>query len=89
MAKSSSKPKSGSQGGGNRSPQPQGQGKTNLRKFVRESWAELRKVQWPTGSQVAQGTLVVGVVTVFFAIFFIVVDFLAARLIQQIDKVLT
>jgi preprotein translocase SecE subunit len=27
--------------------------------FVRESWAELRKVEWPSRAQVIQGTIVV------------------------------
>ena len=28
-------------------------------RFVRESWAELHKVEWPSRSQVVQGTIVV------------------------------
>ena len=28
-------------------------------RFVRESWAELQKVEWPNRSQVVQGTIVV------------------------------
>jgi preprotein translocase subunit SecE len=28
-------------------------------RFVRESWAELNKVEWPSRSQVVQGTIVV------------------------------
>ena len=28
-------------------------------RFVRESWAELKKVEWPNRSQVVQGTIVV------------------------------
>ena len=28
-------------------------------RFVQESWAELQKVEWPTQSQVIQGTVVV------------------------------
>ena len=28
-------------------------------RFVRESWAELKKVEWPSRSQVIQGTIVV------------------------------
>jgi preprotein translocase subunit SecE len=30
-----------------------------FRRFVSESWAELKKVEWPTQSQVIQGTIVV------------------------------
>jgi preprotein translocase subunit SecE len=28
-------------------------------RFVRESWAELQKVEWPNRNQVVQGTIVV------------------------------
>ena len=30
-----------------------------VRRFVSESWAELKKVEWPTQNQVLQGTIVV------------------------------
>ena len=30
-----------------------------FRRFVSESWAELKKVEWPSQSQVIQGTIVV------------------------------
>jgi preprotein translocase subunit SecE len=30
-----------------------------FRRFVSESWAELKKVEWPSQSQVMQGTIVV------------------------------
>ena len=29
------------------------------RRFVRESWGELKKVEWPNRAQVIQGTIVV------------------------------
>jgi preprotein translocase subunit SecE len=32
---------------------------SGLRRFVSESWAELKKVEWPTQNQVIQGTIVV------------------------------
>lgn len=70
-------------------PPPTSQPRTPWRQFVRESWAELRKVQWPTRQHVAQGTLVVGVVTVFFAIYLSLVDQVAVRLVKQVDKWLT
>jgi preprotein translocase subunit SecE len=55
---------------------------------VRESWAELRKVQWPTRQQVAQGTLVVGVVTAVFAAYISAVDQVAVRLVRQLNEFL-
>jgi preprotein translocase subunit SecE len=32
---------------------------SGFRRFVSESWAELKKVEWPTQNQVVQGTIVV------------------------------
>lgn len=66
---------------------PSGQ-RTSMRRFVRESWGELRKVQWPTRQQVAQGTLVVGVVTVFFAAYISAVDQVAVRVVEQLNELL-
>ncbi len=68
-------------------PPPGGQ-RSGPRKFVRESWGELRKVQWPSRQQVAQGTVVVAVVTIFFAAFVSGVDQIAVRVVEQLNKVL-
>ena len=62
--------------------------RTGARGFVRESWAELRKVQWPTRQQVATGTLVVGVVTAVLAGYISLVDQVAVRLVQQVNELL-
>lgn len=67
--------------------QPHGQ-RTGARKFVRESWAELRKVQWPTRQQVATGTLVVGVVTAAIAAYISAVDQIAVRLVRELNELL-
>ena len=42
-------------------PQPQGPGPEDRHRsnFIAESWAELKKVEWPTQNQVIQGTVVV------------------------------
>jgi hypothetical protein len=32
---------------------------SGFRRFVSESWAQLKKVEWPTQNQVIQGTIVV------------------------------
>jgi preprotein translocase subunit SecE len=37
--------------------------------FVRESWAELKKVEWPTRSQVVQGTVVVLIACAIVGVF--------------------
>lgn len=70
-------------------PPPTSQPRTPWRQFVRESWAELRKVQWPTRQHVAQGTLVVGVVTVIFAVYLSLVDQVAVRVVKQVEQWLT
>jgi preprotein translocase subunit SecE len=67
---------------------PAGKRGGGARAFLKESWAELRKVQWPTRQQVATGTLVVGVVTAVFALYITVVDQVAVRLIEQINSAL-
>jgi preprotein translocase subunit SecE len=65
--------------------QPSGSQRTGARRFIRESWGELRKVQWPTRQQVASGTLVVGVVTAVFAAYISAVDQIAVRLVKQLN----
>jgi len=69
-------------------PPPSGGQRTGARRFLRESWAELRKVQWPTRQQVATGTLVVGVVTAVFAAYISAVDQVAVRLVRQLNEFL-
>ncbi|MCW2962410.1 MAG: SecE/Sec61-gamma subunit of protein translocation complex [Thermoleophilia bacterium] len=74
---------------GNRSPMPPPSGqRTGARKFVRESWGELKKVQWPTRAQVGAGTLVVAVVTAVIAAYISLVDQGAVRLVDQLNKIL-
>ena len=84
MAKAAS---SGGSGPGNRPSPPSGQ-RAGAVKFVRESWAEIRKVQWPTRQQVGSGTLVVGLVTAFFAAYISIVDQVAVRLVKQLNDLL-
>ena len=84
MAKAAS---SGGTGRGNTPVPPSGQ-RSGARRFLRESWAELRKVQWPTRQQVATGTLVVGVVTALIAGYIFAVDQVAVRLVRQLNEFL-
>lgn len=62
--------------------------RTGARGFLRESWGELRKVQWPTRQQVASGTLVVGVVTAVFAAYIALVDQVSVRIVDQLNNLL-
>ncbi len=74
---------------GNSPVPPSGGQKGGGRRFLRESWAELRKVQWPTRQQVATGTLVVGVVTAVFAVYISLVDQVAVRLVKELNDLLS
>jgi preprotein translocase SecE subunit len=40
-------------------PETRPAGETPRRNFIFESWAELKKVEWPNQNQVTQGTVVV------------------------------
>jgi preprotein translocase subunit SecE len=52
--------------------------------FFKDSYAELKRVQWPTREEVASNTRVVLVSVLIFAAVFGIVDFL---LLQGIDLV--
>ena len=43
-------------------------------RFVRESWAELQKVEWPSRAQVVQGTIVVIIACVIVGTFLYACD---------------
>ena len=43
-------------------------------RFVRESWAELKKVEWPSRAQVVQGTIVVIIACVIVGTFLYTCD---------------
>ncbi len=67
---------------------PSGEQPASPARFLRESWGELRKVQWPTFEQVFHATVVVFFVTAAFAIFLTVVDLAIAKLVTQAGKLL-
>jgi preprotein translocase subunit SecE len=55
-----------------------------IRRFVEESWSELKKVTWPTREQVRNLTLLVfvisGAVGLFIAVFDIAFDLIIQRI---------
>jgi preprotein translocase subunit SecE len=55
-----------------------------IRRFVEESWSELKKVTWPTREQVRNLTLLVfvvsGAVGLFIAVFDIAFDIIIQRI---------
>jgi preprotein translocase subunit SecE len=53
-------------------------------RFARESYGELRKVEWPGRSQVIQGTVVVIIACAIVGAYLYVADFVLQRLVEQI-----
>jgi preprotein translocase SecE subunit len=52
--------------------------------FVRESWGELKKVEWPGQSQLIQGTVVVIVACVIVGLYLFLADEVFRRFVQQV-----
>jgi len=52
--------------------------------FVRESWAELKKVEWPGQQQLIQGTVVVLVACVIVGLYLWIADELFRRFVQHV-----
>ena len=54
------------------------------KRFVAESWAELKKVDWPGQHQLVQGTAVVLIACVVTGVYLFLADELFRRLVQRI-----
>jgi len=52
--------------------------------FIAESWAELKKVEWPGQNQVIQGTVVVLVACVIVGAYLYLNDQLWQRVVQKV-----
>jgi len=52
--------------------------------FVRESWAELKKVEWPGQQQLVQGTVVVLIACVIVGVYLWIADELFRRFVQHV-----
>ena len=63
--------------GGQRHAAPRG-------RFINESWAELRKVEWPGQSQVIQGTVVVLVACVVVGAYLYVNDYVWKHVVSSV-----
>ena len=53
-------------------------------KFVRESWAELKLVTWPSKSEALQKTLAVFMFAIFFTILVQILDLIFSKVIKEI-----
>ncbi len=55
-----------------------------IRRFIDESWSELKKVSWPTRDQVRTLTVLVFVVTAAVGIFIAAIDLVFAEVVRFI-----
>jgi preprotein translocase subunit SecE len=59
---------------------------TRLRRYVAESWSELKKVTWPTRVQVRNLTVLVFVISALIGVFIAGVDFIFFQLIARLSE---
>jgi preprotein translocase SecE subunit len=52
--------------------------------FIHESWAELKKVEWPSQNQVIQGTAVVLIACVIVGIYLYINDEIWKQVVQKV-----
>jgi preprotein translocase subunit SecE len=57
---------------------------SGFRRFVSESWAELKKVEWPTQNQVLQGTIVVIIACAIVGAYLWIADLIFKPLVRDI-----
>jgi preprotein translocase SecE subunit len=65
-------------------PQPQPAQERKRSNFIAESWAELKKVEWPGQNQVIQGTVVVLIACLVVGTFLYVNDQVWKRVVSKI-----
>jgi preprotein translocase subunit SecE len=54
------------------------------RRFIGESWGELKKVEWPTQNQLIQGVVVVLIACVIVGVYLWGADLVFKRLVQNV-----
>jgi preprotein translocase subunit SecE len=57
---------------------------SRIRNFVGESWAELKKVEWPGQPQLVQGTVVVLLACLIVGVYLFAADEVFKRLVQHV-----
>jgi preprotein translocase subunit SecE len=57
---------------------------TGLRRYFTESWAELKKVAWPTRETVVRLTLLVIAVSIAVGVYIFVLDSIFNTLVDQV-----
>ena len=58
---------------------------TRIRRFIEESWSELKKVTWPTREQVRNLTVLVFVISAAVGAYIALFDILFTAIIQQVE----
>ena len=59
---------------------------TRLRRYVAESWSELKKVTWPTRIQVRNLTVLVFIISAAVGVFIAAVDFFFFEVIARLSE---
>jgi preprotein translocase subunit SecE len=57
---------------------------TRFRRYVSESWSELKKVTWPTREQVRNLTVLVFVISAVFGVYIGFFDFIFSQVLRAI-----
>jgi preprotein translocase subunit SecE len=55
-----------------------------IRRFLSESWGELKKVEWPTQKHVVQGTVVVLIACIIVGTYIWLADVVFKRLVEDV-----
>jgi preprotein translocase subunit SecE len=64
--------------------EPRRESRGGVARFVAESWAELKKVEWPGRSQVIQGTIVVIIACVIVGVYLYAADQLFKPFVRNV-----
>jgi preprotein translocase subunit SecE len=67
-----------------REPRRESRGGGGFARFVAESWAELKKVEWPGQNQIIQGVTVVIIACVVVGVFLYVSDLAFKRFVENV-----
>jgi preprotein translocase SecE subunit len=59
---------------------------TRLRRYIAESWSELKKVTWPTRVQVRNLTVLVFIISAAIGVFIAGVDYIFFQLIARLSE---
>ncbi len=59
---------------------------TRIRRFIEESWSELKKVTWPTREQVRNLTVLVFVISAAVGIYIAFFDALFTFIVAQVES---